>query len=341
LFDEHGIVRVADFGLARALAEASWTEPAGTVVGTARYSAPEQAGGAALDGRADLYALAVVLVEACTGEVPLVAETAIGTLTARAAKPITPPLELGPLAPVLGRAGRPDPSARYADSAAMGAALADAARHLGNPAPLVLAGFGDDVEDVEPTRIGRTRLFDQDAKPRAAAVAPADGAPLAIVTDTRPAMRRSAVPVVVALALAAALVGALVAFRSTGGGATVSVPGLVGLSREEAAARATDAGLLMRVVERRTADDPAGLVIEQKPGPGAFLGEGDEIDVVGGRRRWRCPRSRAHPSRRPRPRWSRPGSSWRSNADTTRPSPRTSRSAPSPPRAARRRASRP
>ena len=37
LFDEHGIVRVADFGLARALAEASWTEPSGGVLGTARY----------------------------------------------------------------------------------------------------------------------------------------------------------------------------------------------------------------------------------------------------------------------------------------------------------------
>ena len=43
LFDEHGIVRVADFGLARALAEASWTEPAGAVFGTARYASPEQA----------------------------------------------------------------------------------------------------------------------------------------------------------------------------------------------------------------------------------------------------------------------------------------------------------
>ena len=62
LFDEHGILRVADFGLARALAEASWTEPAGSVVGTARYAAPEQASGAPLDGRADLYALAIVLV---------------------------------------------------------------------------------------------------------------------------------------------------------------------------------------------------------------------------------------------------------------------------------------
>ena len=64
LFDEHGIVRVADFGLARALAEASWTEPAGGMFGTARYASPEQAMGAQLDARSDLYSLALVLVEA-------------------------------------------------------------------------------------------------------------------------------------------------------------------------------------------------------------------------------------------------------------------------------------
>ena len=83
LFDEHGIVRVADFGLARALAEASWTEPAGTVLGTARYASPEQGSAGRLDGRADLYALGLVLVESVTGNVPLVAETPLGTLSLR------------------------------------------------------------------------------------------------------------------------------------------------------------------------------------------------------------------------------------------------------------------
>ena len=82
LFDEHGIVRVADFGLARALAEASWTEPAGAVLGTARYAAPEQGGAFPLDGRADLYALALVIIESVTGRVPLVADTPLGTLAA-------------------------------------------------------------------------------------------------------------------------------------------------------------------------------------------------------------------------------------------------------------------
>ena len=142
LFDEHGIVRVADFGLARALAEASWTEPAGTVVGTARYAAPEQATGAPLDGRADLYSLAVVLVEAVTGTVPAVADTAIGTLAARTHTPLVAPLALGRLGPVVERAGRPDPADRYPDAATMRAALGDAARALPPPQPLPLAGLG-------------------------------------------------------------------------------------------------------------------------------------------------------------------------------------------------------
>src|ERR1700719_2607352 len=48
----------------RALAEAAWTEPAGAMVGTARYASPESAEGKKVDGRADVYSLALVLYEA-------------------------------------------------------------------------------------------------------------------------------------------------------------------------------------------------------------------------------------------------------------------------------------
>src|SRR5215210_2417265 len=164
LFDEHGLVRVGDFGLARALAEASWTEPSGAVVGTARYAAPEQALGVPLDGRADLYSLAVVLVEAVTGTVPAVADTAIGTLAARTHTPLVAPLALGRLGPVVERAGRPSPADRYPDAATMRAALADAARALPPPQPLPLAGLGGEIDGGPPTQIGRSsNLFDQDA----------------------------------------------------------------------------------------------------------------------------------------------------------------------------------
>ena len=67
LFDEEGHVSVADFGIARALAEASWTEPVGAMVGTARYAAPEQLRGLPLDGRADCLRTGAGAEEAADG----------------------------------------------------------------------------------------------------------------------------------------------------------------------------------------------------------------------------------------------------------------------------------
>jgi serine/threonine-protein kinase len=163
LFDEDGQVSVADFGLARALAEATWTEPVGAMLGTARYAAPEQIGGGALDGKADVYSLALVLVEAVTGQVPFAADTTIGTLMARVDRDLPVPDELGPLAPAIAAAGIADPAAR-SDAAVLAAALASAARQLPPPAPLTLASEVDSTEveeDPDLTELpGRTKLFD-------------------------------------------------------------------------------------------------------------------------------------------------------------------------------------
>jgi len=281
LFDEHGIVRVADFGLARALAEASWTEPAGTVVGTARYAAPEQAGGKPLDGRADLYSLAIVLVESCTGQVPVVGDTAISTMAARSSRGIEAPPALGPLVPVIARAGRPDPQDRYPDAAAMGADLTAAARTLPSPGALPIAGIGEILEDVDSTRHAPLgRVFDQDVA--TGEVAADDAVPLAIVVPRRPQFRRSMVPWVVGIVVATMLAAgvAMVAAGAAGGGPHVAVPSLVGLDDTAAKVSATDAELLMTVVARRTSDDPVGLVIRQRPGPGEFIASGDQIEVV-------------------------------------------------------------
>jgi eukaryotic-like serine/threonine-protein kinase len=281
LFDEHGIVRVADFGLARALAEASWTEPAGAVVGTARYAAPEQATGAPLDGRADLYSLAVVLVEAVTGTVPAVADTAIGTLAARTHTPLVAPLALGRLGPVVERAGRPQPGDRYPDAATMRAALSDAARALPPPQPLPLAGLGGEIDGGPPTQIGRSsELFDQDA-PVAPPVVLDEAAPAPPEPRRRRApgaVRWISYAVLIAILLAVIGGGIAIAAVSTGGG-TVAVPSLVGLTQDKATDTVSSTGLSLKIVTR-TADDPAGTVIAQDPAPGAFAGDGGSVTLV-------------------------------------------------------------
>jgi eukaryotic-like serine/threonine-protein kinase len=141
LFDEEGRLRVADFGLARALAEASLTEPAGTTVGTARYAAPEQALGNRVDGRADVYSLALVLYEAVTGVVPFTADTTISTLMARVGAELPGHDGLGPLAEVLSDAATPEAEDRL-DAAGFAARLQELAEDLPAPGKLRLAGAG-------------------------------------------------------------------------------------------------------------------------------------------------------------------------------------------------------
>jgi serine/threonine-protein kinase len=163
IFDEEGRLTVADFGLARALAEATWTEPAGAVVGTARYAAPEQVRGQLLDSRADVYALGLVLVEATTGVVPFAADTTLATLMGRVDRPVEVPANLGPLGPVLESAGAVEPGDRP-DGLTLARALDGVVARLPPPEPLPLAGpfTGAGIEaDSAPTDYpGRPRLFD-------------------------------------------------------------------------------------------------------------------------------------------------------------------------------------
>ncbi len=137
VFDEEGRPRIADFGIARALADTSGTEPMGSMPGTARYASPEQAQGKPLDGRSDVYALALVLVEAVTGQVPFTGESPHATLMGRVGVPLRIGEQLGPLGPVLSRAGAPDPADRL-DAAGLVTALERLARTLPRPRPLPL-----------------------------------------------------------------------------------------------------------------------------------------------------------------------------------------------------------
>ncbi|MHB1533711.1 MAG: protein kinase domain-containing protein [Acidimicrobiales bacterium] len=156
IFDDEGRVAVADFGLARALAEASWTEPHGAVLGTARYAAPEQLRSEALDAKADVYSLALVLVEAITGSVPFANDTILGTAMGRLAQPIQVGEASGPLAGILEAAGTVDPAARL-DAAGLARALDRVRLSYPPPPPLVLAGSLVGVESLRDG-IDRTRL---------------------------------------------------------------------------------------------------------------------------------------------------------------------------------------
>lgn len=63
-------VKVTDFGIARAISSATTMTITDTIVGSAHYFSPEQARGADIETRSDLYSLGIVIYEMLTGVVP-------------------------------------------------------------------------------------------------------------------------------------------------------------------------------------------------------------------------------------------------------------------------------
>src|SRR5829696_1459863 len=143
-------LRIVDFGLARLLAADDWKEPSTVPTHVARYSSPEQALGQPIDGRSDVYSLALILVEAVTGTVPFAARSTVATLSARVGRLMPVSADLGPLASVLERAGRPDPADRSSASE-LGRSLVRAAEKLPRPSPipiLVASRFDEDPSQL-------------------------------------------------------------------------------------------------------------------------------------------------------------------------------------------------
>lgn len=122
-------VKLADLGLALP-SRGSRISHAGTIVGTAAYMAPEQALGKTVDGRADLYALGVMLYELTTGRVPFPGDDPLATISQHLHAPVVPPRVLRPDLPrpleaVILRLLAKDPAQRFATAAETAAALRD------------------------------------------------------------------------------------------------------------------------------------------------------------------------------------------------------------------------
>lgn len=89
LLGDDGIAKLVDFGLARSIASRVTSE--GKVAGTVFYLSPEQAMGQQVDGRADLYALGVMLYELAAGRLPFEADRPLAVISQHLHAPVVPP----------------------------------------------------------------------------------------------------------------------------------------------------------------------------------------------------------------------------------------------------------
>ena len=96
LIDKEGTVKVADFGIARMANAQTVNQTDESVMGSVYYFSPEQARGAAVDARSDIYSVGVVFYEMLTGKVPFTGDTPVAIAMQHLQTPPIPPAEVNP-----------------------------------------------------------------------------------------------------------------------------------------------------------------------------------------------------------------------------------------------------
>jgi serine/threonine-protein kinase len=157
MLDEHGHVKVLDFGIARLAAGLSLTQTA-MVIGSAQYLAPELCSGAAADARSDIYALGCVLYALLTGQPPFRGEVVAAVVHQQLSAAPRAPIELDPAIPaalsalnlaMLAKEPQDRPQDAQALVTALPATLADPAA----PGPAARIDADATREMTGPTRV--------------------------------------------------------------------------------------------------------------------------------------------------------------------------------------------
>ena len=315
LIADDGRIKVADFGLAKAVsAETQHTATNGVLIGTVSYLAPELVTEQRADARADVYAVGVILFELLTGEKPHTGETPIAVAYRHVHHDVPAPSSRAPGIPayvdaLVARATTRDPSLRPADASVL-------LHHVRRVAGALHEGVRDDPElvaDLMPSTRGVSTdvvapedrvdttpepvssLWDgaEDLVPATPSSPPAQRGPSREETSiiappppaptpapTRPARRRGRrIAMLLVLAL---LLGAI----GTGGwwfgwGRYTDTPRVVGLERTAAETKIEDAGLKVEVGDEAYSETvEKGTVISTEPGPGDRILPDDTVQLT-------------------------------------------------------------
>jgi beta-lactam-binding protein with PASTA domain len=306
LIGQDGAVKVADFGLVRAAAEAG-TSTGNVILGTVAYLSPEQVSTGAADARSDVYAVGILLYELLTGHPPHTAETALSVAYQHVNHDVPAPSEVVPWLPagldeLVTRATSRDPAARPSDAAALLRALQRLRGQLGIrrvpvpvPAaatePAAGAGASSATGSVSPGGPGvgpgggpsgtkaMTRTDLPVAEPGTAEPGPPpEGIPgHESYRRQRRRSRRAFTAWLLVVLLLASAIGT--AAWWLGSGRWTAVPQLAGLDRAAAQAALQDAGLDADLVEDHHDTVAPGLVIGSDPAGGQRALRGSDVEV--------------------------------------------------------------
>lgn len=271
LVTEDGLVKVTDFGIAKASSSVTITN-SNRVIGSAHYFSPEQAKGSYVDCRTDIYSLGIVMYEMVTGKVPYDADSPVSVALKHIQEQVVPPKQLNNSIPeslnkLILKAIEKEPIRRYQNMREM---LADLKKVQNNQEINIIT---EDFEDestriMDPVRVDDKNDYYEEPK-----------------KDKR---KKKALLVSVAI-LIIFLVGGLswyIVSKKLANpnnpvlGSDVQIPQIIGLTKEEAQKLIVDKGLNFTIVRYDKSDKKAGTVLDCSPQPGTMVKSQSEVRVV-------------------------------------------------------------
>jgi beta-lactam-binding protein with PASTA domain/predicted Ser/Thr protein kinase len=300
MISKHGEIKVMDFGIARAVADANATmTQTQAVIGTAQYLSPEQAQGHSVDARSDLYSTGCLLFELVTGRPPFQGDSPVAIAYQHVGEPPPRPSSYSPevdpaLDAVVLHALAKDREARYQDATAfradlqaarLGRPISDAARGTAlksSEATMALGGLAGGAAATTLIPAGRHA-----GSPGASGV-PAHGNTATLPAighdpDDEPRKRRGLAYVLLVLAVVGALVlltlaGKAMLDRPSASAQKVTVPTVVDTPVETASAAVRAAGLVPETQNVASAKD-IGTVVDQSPSGGDMATRGSTVTL--------------------------------------------------------------
>jgi serine/threonine-protein kinase len=315
LIANDGRVKVADFGIARALNSANEQDltQAGAVMGTATYFSPEQAQGAQPDPRSDLYSLGIVLYEMVGGRPPFVGDNPVGIAYKQVHETPQPLNQLTPNVPrpfeaIVAKLLAKNPAVRYptaealrddlrrfrdgqpvqALTALLGAAAAAAANGNGTPAGGVAAPTSTTPTVPVTSSVPRTTVIGATGGAAATTAVPRTGGVTAPIGAGGGYQERRSKPLftllVALLALAALAAGGIILFNvftnDNKSAETVGVPALINLPFDQAVKVLNDAGLDPDPNPVPKAGVGDNIVYDQSPLPDEVVPKNSKVTVT-------------------------------------------------------------
>ena len=282
-----GVAKLTDFGIARAVSKATMVADTSKIIGSVHYFSPEQARGAYVDERSDIYSLGIVMFEMLTGRVPFDGETPVEVALKHINEDVPSPAKLVPGIPpaldkVVLKATDKYQTERYKSADEMLEALKNVEFVTQMVGDRVFAGETDNKPRRDENLVAPVISSRREDREQEMVIAPANPRKPKAKSDDKKKKKR-AIIIGVAAAVILALFGILyVSGIIGGGGKEVTVPDVKGMSYSEAKEVLEAKGLKIEKADEPIASEKIekGKIVSQTPSKNSKVKKGRTVRVI-------------------------------------------------------------